>query len=192
MAFLPFLFQNIEILNFTKLKYLRVYIVTEDSSVASGDLRKEFLEIVGNTYDNYGYPEYCGWIEGLLLLEPKGWTQKGISERLSELFPTSTSVPSVNRALKILESYGIIEKEGSRKIGFRYRLQSSSNLALSMFQQFIALNQVFISNLEALETKSKKKDQQLDKAITTEIKMAKIWNSAVEQILEELTGGQGD
>ena len=160
--------------------------------MASGDLRKEFLEIVGNTYDNYGYPEYCGWIEGLLLLEPKDWTQKGISERLSELFPTSTSVPSVNRALKILESYGVIEKEGSRKIGFRYRLQSSSNLALSMFQQFVTLNQVFIAKLEALKTKTQKKDTQLDKAISTEIKMAKLWNRAIEDILEAMQDEQGD
>jgi DNA-binding transcriptional regulator GbsR (MarR family) len=160
--------------------------------MASGDFRKEFLEIVGKTYDNYGYPEYCGWIEGLLLLEPNDWTQKGISERLSELFPTSTSVPSVNRALKILESYGIIEKEGSRKIGFRYRLQTSSNLALSMFQQFVTLNQVFIAKLEALYTKTQKKDTQLEKAISTEIKMAKLWNRAIENILEAMQDEQGD
>ncbi len=160
--------------------------------MASGDLHKEFLELVGKTYDNYGYPEYCGWIEGLLLLEPKDWTQKGISERLSELFPTSTSVPSVNRALKILESYGIIEKKGSRKIGFQYRLQSSSNLAFSMFQQFVALNQVFIANLEVLANKTKKKDPQLDKAISTELKMAKLWNRAVEQVLDSMNDEQGD
>lgn len=179
-------------LNFTKLKYLRVDIIIEDSSVASGDLRKEFLEIIGKTYDNYGYPEYCGWIEGLLLLEPKEWSQRDISKRLGELFSTSTSVPSVNRALKILESYGIVEKEGSRKIGFRYRLQSSSNLAFSMFQQFLVLNQVLIAKLEALETKNKKADSELSRAIFSEITMTKIWNRAVEQAIESMQDEQGD
>ena len=160
--------------------------------MASGDFRKEFLEIVGKTYDNYGYPEYCGWIEGLLLLEPKQWSQQGISERLGELFSSSTSVPSVNRALKILESYGIVEKEGSRKIGFQYQLRSSSNLALSMFQQFVALNQVFIAKLESLEAKNQKTDPDLGRAITTEIAMAKIWNRAIENILEAMQDEQGD
>jgi len=159
--------------------------------VAEGDLRKEFLEIVGSAYAQYGYPEYCGWIEGLLLLEPKEWTQKGISDRLSELFSTSTSVPSVNRALKILESYGIVEKDGSRKIGFQYRLQSSTNLAFSMIQQLVTLNQAFIEQLEVLENKNQKDDQELDKAISTEIAMAKLWNRAIENILEAIQEEKG-
>ncbi len=160
--------------------------------MVSDNLRKEFLEIIGKTYDDYGYPEYCGWIEGLFLLEQKEWTQKGISERLGELFPTSTSVPSVNRALKILESYGIIEKEGSRKIGFRYHLQSSSNLALLMFQQLAAVNQVFIAKLKALQTKNQKADSELRRAISSEITMAKIWNRAVEQVVKSMQEDQGE
>lgn len=160
--------------------------------MVSDDLRKEFIELVGKTYCHYGYPEYCGWIEGLLLLEQKDWTQKGISERLSELFSTSTSVPSVNRALKILESYGIVEKEGSRKIGFRYHLQSSSNLALSMFHQFLVLNQKFIARLESLESKNKKTDSELGRALNSELKMTKIWNRAVEQILKSMQDEQGE
>ncbi|MBY8997092.1 MAG: hypothetical protein KGD60_05125 [Candidatus Thorarchaeota archaeon] len=160
--------------------------------MASGDLRKEFLELIGTTYENYGYPKYCGWIEGLLLLEQKEWSQKGISDRLGELFSASTSVPSVNRALKILESYGIVEKEGSRKIGFRYRLQSSSNLALSMFHQFLLLNQDFIVRLQSLESKNKKTDSELGIAINSEIKVTKIWNRAIEQILKSMQDEQGD
>jgi len=159
--------------------------------LVSGDLRKEFIELIGKTYGHYGYPEYCGWIEGLLLLEQKDWTQKGISERLSELFSTSTSVPSVNRALKILESYGIVEKDGSRKIGFRYRLQSSTNLAFSMIQQLVALNQAFIERLQVLEKKNQKDDQELDKAISTEITMAKLWNRAIENILDAIQEEKG-
>jgi len=160
--------------------------------VVSGDLRKEFLKLVGKAYEHYGYPEHCGWIEGLLLLEPKEWSQKGLSERLSELFSTSTSIPSVNRALKILESYGIVEKTGSRKIGFNYRLQSSSNLVLSMFYQLLIVNQDFIAKLQALETKNKKRDSELGRAITTEITMAEIWNRALEQIITSLQDEQGE
>lgn len=154
--------------------------------MVSGNLRRDFLEIVGNAYAHYGYPEYCGWIEGLLLLEPKDWTQKGLSERLSNLFSTSTSVPSVNRALKILESYGIVEKQGSRKIGFTYRLRPSSNLVLSMFQQLIAVNQDFMAKLQALEKKNQKKDSGLRNAITIETTIAKIWHKSMTQIVTSL------
>lgn len=164
----------------------------EGFSLASNDLRKEFLEIVGKAYDHYGYPEYCGWIEGLLLLEPQEWSQRKLSERLSDLFSTSTSVPSVNRALKILERYGIIEKAGSRKIGYSYRLHSSSNLVLSMFQQLLSVNHDFIVNLRALETKNKKRDSELHSAIATEITMAKIWERVMEQILASMENIQGD
>ena len=119
--------------------------------MASSDLRKEFLETIGKTYDTYGYPEYCGWIEGLLMLEQKEWTQQGISERLKELFSDSkypTSVPSVNRALKILESYGIILKTGSRKSGYRYSLVSASNILSSMFfrQPGVSYSDLFVAN----------------------------------------------
>ncbi len=164
----------------------------EDSIVAPDSLRKEFLEIVGKAYAHYGYPEYCGWIEGLLILEPKDWTQKDLSERLGELFSTSTSIPSVNRALKVLESYGVVEKEGSRKIGFTYRLRPSSNLILSMFQQLLTVNQDFIRKLQALEQKNQKKDSSLRNAITIESTMAKIWNQSMEQIIASLQHEMGD
>ena len=70
----------------------------------SDSLRTEFLHAMGETYEKYGYPDYCGWIEGLLLLEPREWSQRGIADRLRELFPASkypTSISSVNRALNI-------------------------------------------------------------------------------------------
>ena len=154
--------------------------------------RKEFLEIIGKAYHDYGYPEYCGWIEGLLLLELKEWSQKGISEQLGELFSKSTSVPSVNRALKLLESFGIVEKTGSRKIGYHYRLQPSSNLAFLMFQQLLAVNQAFIANLQSLETKTHKGDSELNKAIKTELAMAELWNHAIEKVLESMRNKHGD
>ena len=148
--------------------------------------------IIGATYDHYGYPEYCGWIEGLLLLEQKEWSQRGISKRLGEIFPESkypTSVPSINRALKILESYGVVERAGSRKTGYRYRLLTSSNLVSSMLQQLQIVNQEFIAKLRALESKKKKKDSELSDAIAYQIDMAQAWNHAIEKLMD--TGGGG-
>ncbi len=153
------------------------------------DLRKEFLMTIGKTYEQYGYPEYCGWIEGLLQLETQEWSQRGISRRLGELFPASkypTSVPSVNRALKMLENYGVVEKAGSRKSGYRYRVVSSTNLVASMLQQLIAVNQEFIMKMEDLATRTEKTDSDLRRAVSTQIDTAKVWNRAVELILDEL------
>ena len=143
--------------------------------------RQEFLNIIGASYAQYGYPEYCGWIEGLLLLETKDWTQRGIAKRLTEIFPESkypTSVSSVNRALKILEGYGVVEKTGSRKTGFRYRKLTSSGLVSSMLQQLIVINQEFIRGLESLSGKGIKEDKELKKAIAYQMEAAMIWNRA--------------
>ncbi len=142
-------------------------------------------------YDQYGYPEYCGWIEGLMLLEPQDWTQRGISTRLSELFPESkypTSIPSVNRALKVLETYGVVEKSGSRKTGYQYRITSSTNLGISMLQQLILVNINFISSMKELLARNKKKDAALRRAVNAEIKGIGVWNRALEHVLEHLTG----
>ena len=183
-------FQKTEI-----LKSFCGHIFHEDSSVVSSELRKEFLGIIGKTYDTYGYPEYCGWIEGLLTLEQEEWTQQGISKRLKELFPDSkypTSVPSVNRAMKILENYGIILKTGSRKTGYRYRLVSSSNIVSSMFQQLLVINQDFITKLETLRKKNRKSDKELSRAISSQISVAKAWSDIVAQIVGSVQDEQGD
>ena len=159
------------------------------------ELRLEFLTTIGTLYEQYGYPEYCGWIEGLMLLEPQEWTQRGLSKRLGELFPESkypTSVPSVNRALKILESYGIIHKAGSRKTGYRYRLVSASNIVSSMFHQFLVVNQEFISQMEVLSKRNPKSDKDLNRAISSQISVAKAWNDVLEQIIDSMQDEQGD
>ena len=163
--------------------------------MASGELRKEFLEIIGKTYDTYGYPEYCGWIEGLLLLEQNEWTQQGLSDRLKELFPDSkypTSVPSVNRALKLLESYGIIHKTGSRKSGYRYSLISATNIVSSMFYQLLVINQDFITKMQDLNKRTSKIDRELRRAISTQISVAKSWSQIVEKVLGSIQDEQGD
>ncbi|MBN2230654.1 MAG: hypothetical protein JW779_13780 [Candidatus Thorarchaeota archaeon] len=152
-------------------------------------LRRDFLRIIGESYEQYGYPEYCGWIEGLLLLEPVEWSQRGISKRLGEIFPASkypTSVSSVNRALKLLETYGVIERAGSRKTGFRYRLVSSSNLVASMLYHLMNMNQEFIKKMESLSDKNIKADSDLERATTYQISMAQTWNLAISQLLESL------
>jgi DNA-binding transcriptional regulator GbsR (MarR family) len=156
----------------------------------SSKLRIEFLRAIGESYTKYGYPDYCGWIEGLLLLEPQEWSQQGIADRLSEFFPASkypTSISSVNRALKMLEGYGVIERAGSRKTGYKYRLLSSSSLVASMLQQLIIINQDFIRTMEGLESKDKKRDADLDRAISYQISVARVWNSAVEDLLEAIS-----
>jgi len=156
--------------------------------VTSSELRREFLITIGKTYELYGYPQYCGWVEGLLVLEPGKWTQHGISSRLSELLPSTkpTSVPSINRALKILESYGIVEKTGSRKTGYLYSLVSSKNLVYSMLHQFMVMNQNFISSMKNLAFRTKKNDPELLRAVNLEIESITSWNRAVEMILASL------
>ncbi len=161
----------------------------------SNELRKDFLTIIGKTYNQYGYPEYCGWVEGLLHLEQREWSQKVISERLSELFPAAkypTSVPSINRALKILEEYGVVEKAGSRKVGYKYCIANSSNLVSSMVNQLMTVNNDFISKMEILAVKNKKKDSDLNRATRTQISMARLWNRALIQLFESVASEQGD
>ncbi len=155
----------------------------------SEKLRQEFLNIIGSSYSQYGYPEYCGWVEGLLLLEPKGWTQRSIAQRLTEIFSATkypTSVPSINRALKILESYGVVEKTGSRKTGYKYRARPSSGLLSSMLQNLTAINTEFIRKLEFLSAKDVEKDRGLKKAISYQVDVAHAWNKAVEGLLKTI------
>ena len=161
----------------------------------SDDLRKEFMTTIGKTYKQYGYPEYCGWVEGLLQLEHKEWTQKGISDRLTEIFPASkypTSVPSINRALKMLEEYGVVEKTGSRKTGYRYSAVTSSNLVTSMVYQLMMVNNDFIGKMELLATKNKKKDSGLKQATNAQISMAREWNRVLSLLLESTSSDKGD
>jgi DNA-binding transcriptional regulator GbsR (MarR family) len=160
----------------------------------SQKLRTQFLEMMGETYEEYGYANICGWIEGLLLLEAREWTQKGISKHLGQLFPDSkypTSVPSVNRALKILESYGVIERSGSRKIGYRYRPSSSSSLVVTMLQQTVTVNENFMRKMESLLAKSAEADPELDRAVSYQINGAKLWNELVARLLRSVSKDEG-
>ncbi|MFX0108845.1 MAG: hypothetical protein ACFE7R_11210, partial [Candidatus Hodarchaeota archaeon] len=119
------------------------------------------------------------------------WTQKGISTRLSELVPDSkypTSIPSVNRALKVLETYGVVQKTGSRKTGYRYQIASGTNLGISMLHQLIAVNRNFITSMKNISARNRKKDSALKRALNAEIRGMGIWNDALEKVLENLSG----
>lgn len=155
----------------------------------SNELRKEFLVLMGNAYVQYGYPEICGWIEGLMSVEPREWKQRGISASLTDILPEAkypTSVPSVNRALKSLETFGVVERSGSRKTGYHYCIVSSSNLVYSMLQQFLVVNQDFVSKMKDLSKKNQKRDIELKKAVNAQIKTWREWNKAVETMLQSL------
>jgi hypothetical protein len=126
-----------------------------------------------------------------MLLEPQEWTQRGISSRLRELFPESkypTSVPSVNRALKVLETYGVVQKTGSRRTGYQYQIATSTSFGISMLQQLILVNSNFITSMKGLLVRNKKKDPALRRAVNAEIKGMGVWNRALEKILDSLAG----
>jgi len=162
--------------------------------------RKELFTILGKNYERYSLTPLCGWIEALLLLEPKEWTQRDISQRLSDLFSEpdySTSLSSVNRALKILENYGAIEKSGSRKSGYTYKLSSSSKMLTNMFVRFISYNDAFIKDLSFLkENEQLGEDSVLRKIINAQIEGTKIltqvYKSLMESIDSETLEGMGD
>ncbi|MFX0117610.1 MAG: hypothetical protein ACFFB3_23905 [Candidatus Hodarchaeota archaeon] len=161
--------------------------------------RKRFMITLGNTYEQYGYPNLLGWINAILLLEPtRKWTQAEISRKLSEIFLDNdhpTSLASVNRALKVLEQYGAIEKSGSRKLGYSYQLAPSSKLLDSMFQQFIAATHASIEELAQLKREENLDDDPaLQWAIKNEIEEGKVWIQLLERMLEliakEFAGGR--
>ncbi len=155
------------------------------------DIRKKFLIILGNCYEKYGYPAICGWIEGLLSLERKEWTQKAISRRLTEDFSeidSPTSLASVNRALKILEAYGIVSKSGSRKLGYIYQVASSSNIMTAMFDNFITANKAVIQELSFLREKfNAKDDKELYDVIEGQIDGYTLFNRILEGIISSFS-----
>jgi DNA-binding transcriptional regulator GbsR (MarR family) len=152
------------------------------------DTRKEFFTTLGKNYERYSLPPLCGWIEALLLLEPKDWTQRDLSQRLSELFSDddySTSLSSVNRALKILEDYGAIEKSGSRKLGYTYNLASSSKMLTNIFLRFISYNDSFIYDLSVLKkNKQLEDDSVLQNTIEAQIEGYTAFTQFLKQFIE--------
>ena len=120
--------------------------------------RKEFIRILGDFYEDFGYPRHYAFIEAILWLESPngGWTQKTISEKLSELFPnTPTSISSIHRALKILENYSVVTKEGSRK-GYTYRVNTSGLSVISgMMDQLTDSFESFLKDITFFKDKTR-------------------------------------
>lgn len=136
------------------------------------EARKQYFEIMAETYKRYHYPAICGWIEALMLLEPKEWTQKSLSDSLSELFPepdSSTSVSSINRAVKVLEEYGTIKKSGSRKIGYHYTINEGAQAVINMFLYMVQINDDLARKLGKLkDTTEIKSDQKLQELVAVQ------------------------
>jgi hypothetical protein len=61
-----------------------------------------------------------------------------------------------------------------------------------MFYQLLVINQEFIMKMNELSSRTKKTDRELNRAITTQISVAKTWNKVVEQIIESMQDEKGD
>lgn len=122
----------------------------------SDDLRSKYFKILGDTYKEYGFPPLCGWIEGLLALEGKELMQAEISEKLTEILHenAATSISSVNRAIKTLESYGSVVKTGNPKIGFKYGINATPELFEIFLQNFLNINRRNLRILKKLKKKA--------------------------------------
>ncbi len=136
------------------------------------DFRQKFLEIIGSSYQNYGFPPICGWIEALLGIEKKGLTQVEISYLLSKLMEdnTGTSVSSVNRAMKILVPYGSVIRKGTAKEGYKFELNTDPDFFDSFIHNFINVNKRTLRLLKKLKQDSlNTEDVNLIEAIDGEI-----------------------
>jgi len=151
-------------------------------------LRERLFEIFAKYYEEYGIPGLCGWIDTLFLIEPqdsKGnqWTQRSISRRLKVLFPNAkypTSVPSINRAIKINEKYGTVLKQGSHKIGYSYIPTAGTEMITKIFEGFIDKTSICISDLKVLLKESQDTDPKLKEITEEQI----LGYSAYVQLLE--------
>lgn len=151
-------------------------------------LRERLFEIFAKYYEDFGIPGLCGWIDTLFLIEPQDrngnqWTQRSISSRLQELFPKAkypTSVPSINRAIKINEKYGTVLKKGSHKIGYSYIPTSGTEMITKIFEGFIDKTNICISDLKALLIESQDTDPTLKKITEEQI----LGYTAYVQLLE--------
>ncbi len=136
-------------------------------------LQQKFLKIIGNSYKNYGFSPLCGWIEALLGLEENGLSQLDISYQLSKIMrneKTGTSLSSVNRALKILRSYGSIIRSGSAKEGYKYKLNTNPEFFDIFIQTFININKKTLNSLKKLKQSAITiRNNQLIKAINNEL-----------------------
>ncbi len=149
--------------------------------------RQQFFEILAEYWGSYGLPKLSGYIDALLWLEKRdNWTQITISERLREL-GYSTSVASVNRAIKINVQYGALIRKGSHKLGYTYHIADDTSMLEMMFQTLIKVNNKMIATLEDLRSSDiKTSDPELFNAVQMQYLGIKIYNESMEYGLEHL------
>jgi hypothetical protein len=56
-----------------------------------------------------------------------------------------------------------------------------------MLRQLTVANQEYIAKMEGLASKEQKGDSDLERAITYQISVARVWNRAVEDLLEAIS-----
>lgn len=154
--------------------------------------RKIFFDLLGDYWKSYGLPGICGYIDALLWLEQRdNWTQSTISNRLKELFGNEskypTSVPSINRAIKVNLQYGTVTKKGNHKLGYTYHVAEASTMLTDMFQKLIDTNMDMIERMDnLLQSEDTKNDSDLIQAIQFQIVGTQIYNNALLDSFEFL------
>jgi DNA-binding transcriptional regulator GbsR (MarR family) len=154
------------------------------------ELRSEFFKILGETYKELGFPEIFGWIEGLLTLQKTEISQKEISNQLTSIFnepDNPTSVSSVNRSLKVMESYGIILKQGTRKIRYTYKFNPDYNMITNTFHVVMNITKLYLDKISRLkEEPQMESDTELIKSIENQVKMYSNFSEFLEEMLESI------
>jgi DNA-binding transcriptional regulator GbsR (MarR family) len=153
--------------------------------------RKKFIEAHGRYYYELGYPKLCGWIEGILATEIRNinWTQQRITSELTKIFhkeDKATSLSSVNRALKILEKYGLIKKSGTRKEGYFYILAAGENYIQKMFNTFLKANENYIKSLETLLSMQEINQKEYKPTVSMYLSFTQIFNSEFQLLIERM------
>ena len=159
--------------------------------------RKQFFEVMAEFWQEYGFPGLCGYIDALLWLEPKDWSQVAISDHLKELFGNKTQFPSsissINRAIKLNVRYGTVIKEGSHKIGYTYRVATNSDMLTGFFQRYIDLNTIMIEKLRRIETPNlNDEDPNLKTAIDVQIQGLELYSQFLEYGLNSMKQKEND
>jgi DNA-binding transcriptional regulator GbsR (MarR family) len=154
------------------------------------ELRNKYFKRIGEAIQDYGFSPIMGWIEALLSIEKRGLTQKEISETLTEVLShedSATSLPSVNRALKIMEANQMITKKGSRKKGYKYFLNLLSGIPTGFFKKVLTVNKENLQHLLVLKEEIEKSDDKdLTKGINIEIMFSQTLVDFSSEFLERL------
>ncbi|MHA1991108.1 MAG: hypothetical protein ACW981_08610 [Candidatus Hodarchaeales archaeon] len=156
--------------------------------------RKELFKLNAQFYEDHGLPGLSGWIDTLLILEPlnpasQPWTQKSLSERLTTLFPKRqypTSVPSINRVIKINENYGTIERKGNHKDGYTYWPKTGYDVIISVFENFVSRTEYYISKMKGLKKETQKNDEKFTEILQEQILGYEIYKQMLELVLDQV------